>query len=48
MVTYKGVLLARGSYALELYEKKLFKELDAHMKELDRKEKDLMERYKGK
>lgn len=48
MVPYKGVYLAKGSHGLELYEKKQFKELDAHLKELDRKEKDLLERYRVK
>ena len=48
MVPYKGVFLGKGSHGLELYEKKMFKELDAHMKDLDRKEKDLMERYRTK
>lgn len=48
MVLYKGVYLTKGSHGLELYEKKDFKALDAHMKELDRKEKDLMERYRTK
>ena len=48
MVPYKGVFLAKNSYGYELWERKDFKALDAHLKELDRKEKDLMERYRVK
>ena len=44
-VTYKGITLSKGSYALELYEKKQMKLLDQHMKELDEKEKNLAKRY---
>lgn len=45
MIPYRGGYLAKGSHAYELWEKKNFKALDAHLKELDRKEKDLLERY---
>lgn len=34
-----------GSLALELLEKQEFKKLDALIKEINQKEKDLMERY---
>lgn len=44
-VVYKGITLSKGSYALELYEKKQMKLLDQHMKELDEKEKNLAKRY---
>lgn len=44
-VVYKGITLSKGSHALELYEKKQMKELDRHMKELEEKEKALMNRY---
>lgn len=46
MVPYKGVVLAKGSHCYELWEKKDFKALDAHLKYLDQKEKDLIERYR--
>lgn len=48
MVEYKGVLLARNSEAYELWEKKDFKKLEQHMKELDQRHKDLLERYSKK
>lgn len=46
MVEYKGVLLAKNSEAYAMWEKKDFKRLDQHMKELDQKAKDLLTRYK--
>ena len=48
MVEYKGVWLARNSRAYELWEKKDFKALDKHMKEVDQREKDLLARYSTK
>lgn len=45
-VEYKGILLMPNSTAYDLWIRKEFKLLDRHMKELDQKEKDLMERYK--
>lgn len=54
-VEYKGSVLAKGSQALELWEnwqkeKKdrnaAQKKLDQHMKEVDQRAKDLLERYK--
>lgn len=48
MVQYKDSWLAKGSYGYELWEKKNFKELDAHCKALDNKEKELIERYRQK
>lgn len=48
---YKSVKLAKGSKALELLQQALkdknYKPLDAHMKQLDKNEKELYERYKG-
>jgi hypothetical protein len=44
-VMYKGQLLAKNSEAYFLWDVKEFKKLDAHLKELDRKQKELMERY---
>lgn len=41
-VNYKGVWLAPGSRAEELYRLKQFKELDAHIKALDQKERNLL------
>lgn len=54
-VEYKGVILGKGSQALELWEEwqkaksdrnKYQKKLDDHMKQLEQNAKDLMERYK--
>lgn len=54
-VVYKGVTLAKGSTALELWEawqketkdrNAAQKKLDQHMKQLDQNAKELMERYK--
>ena len=54
-VVYKGSVLARNSEAYALWEtwqtaksdrNKHQKKLDDHMKELDKKADDLMERYK--
>lgn len=44
-VFYRGGWLARNSHAYFLWEVKEFKKLDAHLKELERKEKELQERY---
>lgn len=44
-VWYRDGLLARNSEAYFLWEVKEFKKLDAHLKELDRKQKELIERY---
>lgn len=48
MVEYKGVWLARNSKAYELWANKDFKELDKHIKEVDRREKELLARYSTK
>lgn len=54
-VVYKDTVLAKGSRALELWEEwqkekkdrnAAQKRLDQHMKEVDQRAKDLMERYK--
>jgi hypothetical protein len=54
-VVYKGVMLMRNSEAFMLWDlwqkaksdrNKFQKKLDDHMKMLDQKEKDLLERYK--
>lgn len=45
MVEYKGIVLAKNSEAYALWEKKEFKKLDQHMKMLEQKEQDLIERY---
>ncbi len=54
-VMYKGLILAKGSTGLELWEawqketkdrNAAQKKLDAHMKEVDQRHKDLLERYK--
>ena len=55
MITYKGVGLMKGSKALELFDawqreksdrNAAQKKLDQHMKELDKSERELLERYK--
>lgn len=54
-VVYKGSVLAKGSTALELWENwqkeksdrnSAQKKLDVHMKEVEQRHKDLLERYK--
>ena len=54
-VVYRGSVLAKGSRALELWEdwqraktdrNVKQKALDTHMKEVEQKHKDLLERYK--
>ena len=54
-VTYKNVVLAKGSTALELWEawqketkdrNAAQKKLDQHMKEVEKRYKELLERYK--
>lgn len=54
-VEYKGSVLSKGSKALELWENwqkaktdrnKFQKVLDDHMKDVEQRHKDLMERYK--
>lgn len=44
-VLYKGVWLARNTTSYELYDKKEFGALDKHLKELDTKGKELMNKY---
>lgn len=44
-IEYKGVFLASGSKAYELYTDKKFKELDQHLKQLDRNLNELIQRY---
>jgi hypothetical protein len=46
MVVYRGVLLAKGSDAFQLYETKQFDKLDKHLKVLEIQKRELMERYK--
>jgi hypothetical protein len=46
MVMYKGVLLAKGSEALALYDTRQFDKLDKHLRMLDLQRRELMERYK--
>ncbi len=48
MVEYKGSWLAKNSDAYALWEKKDFKKLDQHMKEVEQRAKDLLTRYKQK
>ena len=54
-VVYRGSVLAKGSRALELWEEwqkaksdrnKVQKALDDHMKDVEQRAKDVMERYK--
>ena len=54
-VIYKGLILAKGSTSLELWEawqketkdrNAVQKKLDQHMKEVENRHKDLLERYK--
>ena len=54
-VVYKGIILAKGSTALELWQNwqkdtkdrnASQKKLDQHMKEVDQRHKELLERYK--
>lgn len=54
-VVYRGSVLAKGSTALELWEawqkeksdrNAAQKKLDQHMKEVEQRHKDLLERYK--
>lgn len=47
-VTYKDGLLAKNSEAYKLWEKKEFKALDKHLKELEVKNSELMKRYTPK
>lgn len=47
-VEYKGVLLSRNSEAFQLWVKKEFNKLDQHLKALDVKNRELMERYAPK
>ena len=41
-VKYRDTWLAPASKGLEMFQEKKFKELDAHLKELDRKERQLV------
>ena len=43
-VKYRDTWLAPASKGLEMFQDKKFKELDQHLKELDRKEKQLLEK----
>ena len=54
-VVYKGMILAKGSTALELWEawqreksdrNAAQKKLDLHMKDIEQRHNDLLERYK--
>lgn len=44
-VEYKGVVLSKNSRAYELFKKKELKLLDAHLKEVDAKQKQHLARY---
>lgn len=55
MVNYKGLFLAKGSTALELWQlwqketkdrNAAQKKLDTHMKDVEKRNKELLERYK--
>jgi hypothetical protein len=46
VIKYKDGWIAKGSQAYELYEKKEFDKLDAHIKKLQQKELDLINKYK--
>lgn len=48
MVKYKGVTLAKNSDAYKMWEDKDFQKLDKHLKELDKNEKALLDRYRKK
>jgi hypothetical protein len=43
-IEYKGTWLAPGSRAHQLHTEKKFKELDQHMKEVDERDRQLLER----
>lgn len=47
-VEYRGMWLAKNSAAYEMHEKKNFKDLDKHLKELETKNKELMQRYESR
>jgi hypothetical protein len=47
-VVYRGQMLAKNSEAFTLWDLKEFKKLDAHLKELERKQKELIERYESR
>ena len=42
---YRGVSLGKSSYAYELWQNKDFKKLDQHLKQLDKNNQELIERY---
>jgi hypothetical protein len=44
-VQYKGQWLAKASDAFEMFEKKEFAQLDKHLKELEQKNRELVQRY---
>lgn len=48
MLHYKGLVIARNSDAYKIWEQKDFKKLDQHLKTLDQKQQDEIERYKQK
>lgn len=48
MVKYRDTYLARNSEAYEMWERKDFKALDKHLKNLEQKERDLIARYEKK
>lgn len=47
-VVYKGVRLGKSSDAYAMWEKKDFKKLDQHLKQLDQNNIDLLKRYEKK
>jgi len=44
-VEYKGVVLSKNSRAYELFDKKNFKVLDAHLNEMNARQKQHLARY---
>lgn len=45
-VQYKGIWLAPNSQAFQLHTEKKFKELDQHMKEVDERDRKILEESK--
>lgn len=46
MVYYKSYWLAKNSDAYEMWQRKDYQKLDKHLKEIEQKEKELLNRYK--
>jgi len=45
MPMYRGTLLSPNSEAYAMWEKKEFKKLDEHLKQLEKNERELLARY---